>query len=61
MFVGQLPELYKRGKFLGHDEDRESETTLNELELLCVNIVKLTRTNNFVIKKLLFSDDTIGI
>ena len=46
---------------MGHDEDRESETTLNELELLCVNIVKLTRTNNFVIKKLLFSDDTIDI
>ena len=59
-FAAPLPEFYKRRIIFWQDEDREFESTLDELELPGVNIVKLTGTNNFAVKKLLLHDDLTG-
>ena len=59
-FAAPLPEFYQRRIIFWQDEDREFETTLDELELPGVNIVKLTGTNNFAVKKLLLHDDRTG-
>ena len=55
-----MPEFYKRRIIFWQDEDREFESTLDELDLPGVNIVKLTGTNNFAVKKLLLHDDLTG-
>ena len=59
-FAAPLPEFYQRRIIFWQDEDREFESTLDELELPGVNIVKLTGTNNFAVKKLLLHDDLTG-
>lgn len=59
-FAAPLPEFYRRRIIFWQDEDREFESTLDELELPGVNIVKLTGTNNFAVKKLLLHDDLTG-
>ncbi|HIZ57603.1 MAG TPA: BREX-1 system phosphatase PglZ type A [Candidatus Faecalibacterium gallistercoris] len=59
-FAAPLPEFYQRRIIFWQDEDREFETTLDELDLPGVNIVKLTGTNNFAVKKLLLHDDLTG-
>ncbi|HJB38304.1 MAG TPA: BREX-1 system phosphatase PglZ type A, partial [Candidatus Acutalibacter ornithocaccae] len=56
-FAASLPEFYQRRIIFWQDEDREFKETLDELDLPGVNIVKLTGTNNFAIKKLLLHDD----
>ena len=59
-FAAPLPEFYQRRIIFWQDEDREFETMLDELDLPGVNIVKLTGTNNFSVKKLLLHDDLTG-
>lgn len=59
-FAAPLPEFYKRRIIFWQDEDREFESTLDELDLPGVNIIKLTGTNNFAVKKLLLHDDLTG-
>lgn len=59
-FAAPLPEFYQRRIIFWQDEDREFEETLDELDLPGVNIVKLTGTNNFAVKKLLLHDDLTG-
>ena len=59
-FAAPLPEFYKRRIIFWQDEEREFESTLDELDLPGVNIVKLTGTNNFAVKKLLLHDDLTG-
>ena len=59
-FTAPLPEFYQRRIIFWQDEDREFESTLDELDLPGVNIVKLTGTNNFAVKKLLLHDDLTG-
>lgn len=59
-FAAPLPEFYKRRIIFWQDEDREFESTLDELDLPGVNIVKLTGMNNFAVKKLLLHDDLTG-
>ena len=59
-FAAPLPEFYRRRIIFWQDEDREFEATLDELDLSGVNIVKLTGTNNFAVKKLLLHDDLTG-
>ncbi len=59
-FAAPLPEFYQRRIIFWQDEDREFETTLDELDLPGVNIVKLTGTNNFAVKKLLLHDNLTG-
>ena len=59
-FSAPLPDFYKRRIVFWHDEDREFETMLDELNIPDVTIVKLTGTNNFAVKKLLLHDDLTG-
>ena len=59
-FAAPLPEFYQRRIIFWQDEDREFESTLDELDLPGVNVVKLTGTNNFAVKKLLLHDDLTG-
>ena len=59
-FAAPLPEFYRRRIIFWQDEDREFESTLDERELPGVNIIKLTGTNNFAVKKLLLHDDLTG-
>ena len=56
-FASPLPEFHKRRIIFWHDEDGEFAEQLNELDLPGVNIIKLTGTNNFAVKKLLSADD----
>jgi len=56
-FTAPLPEFHKRRIVFWQDEDREFTDAINELDLPGVNIIKLTGNNNFVIKKLLSSDN----
>ena len=59
-FAAPLPEFHNRRIVFWQDEDREFEEVLNEIDLPGVNIVKLTGTNNFAMKKLLSHDDLTG-
>lgn len=59
-FSAPLPEFYDRRIIFWHDEDREFEDMISEIELQDVKIIKLTETNNFTVKKLLCADDTSG-
>ena len=55
-----MPEFHKRRIVFWHDEEGEFADAVDELDLPGVNIVKLTGTNNFAVKKLLSSDDLTG-
>jgi uncharacterized protein (TIGR02687 family) len=59
-FAAPLPEFHKRRIVFWHDEDGEFVNAIDELELPGVNIIKLTGTNNFAVKKLLSTDDLLG-
>jgi len=59
-FAAPLSEFHKRRIVFWHDEDGEFTDAIDELNLPGINIVKLTGTNNFAVKKLLSSDDLTG-
>ena len=59
-FAAPLPEFHQRRIVFWRDEEGEFADAVDELDLLGVNIVKLTGTNNFAVKKLLSSDDLTG-
>ena len=59
-FPAPLQEFYQRRIIFWQDEDREFESTVDKLDIPGVNIVKLTGTNNFAVKKRLLHDDLIG-
>ena len=56
-FAAPLPEFYQRRIIFWQDEEREFETMVDELDLPGMEIVKLTGSNNFEVKKLLLHDD----
>lgn len=56
-FAAPLPEFYQRRIIFWQDEEREFEAMVDELDLPGVEIVKLTGSNNFEVKKLLLHDD----
>ena len=53
-FAAPLPGVYKRRVIFCSDEDREFEDQLDEITLDDAKIVKITGSNSFAIKKLLF-------
>ena len=56
-FAAPLPEFYQRRIIFWQDEEREFEAMVDELDLPGIEIVKLTGSNNFEVKKLLLHDD----
>lgn len=56
-FAATLPEFYQRRVIFWQDEEREFEAMVDQLDLPGVEIVKLTGSNNFEVKKLLLHDD----
>ena len=44
-FAAPLRDFYKRRIVFWHDEDREFETMLDELDIPGITIIKLTGTN----------------
>lgn len=56
-FAAPLPEFYQRRIVFWQDEEREFEAVVDELDLPGVEIIKLTGSNNFEVKKLLLHDD----
>lgn len=56
-FAAPLPEFHQRHIIFWQDEDREFEAMVDELDLPGVQIIKLTGSNNFAVKKLLLHDD----
>lgn len=59
-FSAPLPEYYHRRIIFWHDEDREFEDKLDEIQLDNAKLVVLTGNNTFMVKKLLGSDDPTG-
>lgn len=57
-FAAPLPEFYKRRIIFWYDDDREFEDLLDELELKNAQVLVLTGTNNFAVKKLLTVENT---
>ena len=56
-FAAPLPEYYHRRIIFWHDEDREFEDKLDEIQLDNAQLVALTGNNTFMVKKLLSYDD----
>ena len=56
-FAAPLPEFYQRRIIFWQDEEREFEGMVDELDLPGVEVIKLTGSNNFEVKKLLLHDD----
>lgn len=56
-FAEPLPEFYKRRIIVWHDEEKEFEDKLAEIQLDNAKIAVLTGTNYFAVKKLLGVDD----
>jgi len=56
-FAASLPEFYNRRIIFWHDEEREFEEKLDDIELENAKLVVLTGRNNFEVKKLLSVDD----
>lgn len=56
-FAVPLTEFYRRRIIFWHDEDREFEDRLEEIQLDNAKLVVLTGSNNFAVKKLLTVDD----
>lgn len=56
-FAAPLPEFYKRRIIFWHDEDREFERKLDEIQVENAKLLVLTGSNNFAAKKLLIVDD----
>jgi uncharacterized protein (TIGR02687 family) len=59
-FAAPLPEFYSRRIIFWHDEDREFEDKLDEIELNNAKLLVLTGKNNFDAKKLLAMDDIVS-
>lgn len=57
-FAKPLPEFYNRRIIVWHDEEREFEDQIDDLELINARVVKLNGTNFFEVKKLIGFDDT---
>ncbi len=57
-FAEPLKDYYKRRIIFWHDGDKEFESFIDELELPNVKILKMTGSNNFLVKKTLLHDDT---
>lgn len=55
-FAAPLPEFYSRRIIFWHDEDREFEDKLDDVQLDNAKLVVLTGSNNFAVKKLLSED-----
>lgn len=56
-FAAPLPEFYRRRIVFWHDEERQFEQDMDELDLPGVKILRLTGSNHFAAKKLLLHDD----
>ena len=56
-FAEPLPEFYKRRIIVWHDEEKEFEDKLADIQLNNAKIAALTGTNYFAVKKLLEVDD----
>ena len=56
-FAAPIPEYYQRRIIFWHDEDREFEDKLEDIQLDNAEIVALTGCNTFAVKKLLSHDD----
>lgn len=56
-FAAPLPEYYRRRIIFWHDEDREFEDRLGDIQLDNAKLVSLTGSNMFTVKKLLSHDD----
>ena len=59
-FSAPLAEFHKRRIVFWHDEDGEFSDGVDELVLPGVNVIRLTGTNNFALKRLLSADDLEG-
>lgn len=59
-FSAPLPEFYKRRIVFWHDEDREFEKMLENVQLDGVKLAVLTGKNTFAVKKLLCADDCLS-
>lgn len=57
-FDAPLPEFYQRRILFWHDEDRDFEERIKDIQIENVKIITLTDRNMFKIKKLLAADDT---
>ncbi len=55
-FAAPLPEFYRRRIIFWHDEDREFESMLDDIDVPEAELIRLTGTNNFTVKKLLLHD-----
>ena len=52
-----LPEFYKRRIIIWYDDEAEFADQINDLELLNAKVLRLTETNNFIIKKTIAVDE----
>lgn len=59
-FAAPLPEFHKRRIIFWYDEDREFEDQLDDIQIDNVQLLKMTGTNFFEIKKRLVFDDLTG-
>ena len=59
-FAAPLPEYYHRRIIFWHDEDREFEDKLDEIQLDNAKLVALNGSNTFMVKKLLSNDDLMS-
>ena len=50
-FAEPLPEFYKRRIVIWYDEEGEFADQIDDLVLLNAKVLRLTKTNNFAIKK----------
>ena len=57
IFEAPLQEFYRRRIVFWHDEDKEYEDSLNEINIPNVKLVIHTESNNFALKKMLAHDD----
>ena len=56
-FTAPLPEFYKRRIVVWFDEDQEFADQIADLQISDVQVVKLTGTNSFEVKKLIAVDE----
>ncbi len=57
LFEAPLPEFYRRRIVFWHDEEREYEDALDDINIPNVKLFIHTESNNFALKKLLAYDD----
>ena len=59
-FAEPLPEFYRRRVIFWHDEDREFEDKVDDIRLDNAQLIKITGSNLFAVKKRLVYDDPTG-